>query len=198
MVLENLIRIISRKHIVKLSSVFFSHTVYYAILIAEILSCLKRTLSRILVLTVAIGYGIVKPRLGSLKRKIIVIAVIYFFLATIEAILRIHTKLDETNKQVFISRIPLALVDSIIYYWIFTGLIATTRNLRLKKNSAKLNLYRHFTNVILFAIVMSLLFMIWSMKSHFFAPCVLQWRELWVNDTRRFILIFLIFKNLGG
>ena len=33
-----------------------------AILFAELVSCLKRTLSRILVLIVSLGYGIVKPR----------------------------------------------------------------------------------------------------------------------------------------
>ena len=36
-----------------------------------ILSCLKRTVSRMLVIIVALGYGIVKPRLGPLKQKVL-------------------------------------------------------------------------------------------------------------------------------
>ena len=137
-----------------------------------------------LVIIVALGYGIVKPRLGPLKQKVIGIGLLYFAVAAAEAIIRINTKNDEINNKVLISRIPLAIIDAIIYYWIFTGLVATTRQLRLKKNLVKLNVYRHFTNTILFAIIASLLFMIWSLKSHFFTACITNWREFWVRFNR--------------
>jgi hypothetical protein len=134
-----------------------------------------------LVVIVALGYGIVKPRLGPLKQKVLGMGLLYFSIAATEGILRVTTKNDETNNKVLISRIPLAVVDSIMYYWIFMGLVTTTRQLRLKNNLAKLNVYRHFTNVILFAIVASLLFMIWSLKSHYFTTCITNWREFWVK-----------------
>jgi hypothetical protein len=134
-----------------------------------------------LVVIVALGYGIVKPRLGPIKQKVLGMGLLYFAIASTEAILRISTKNDETNNKVLVSRIPLAVVDAIMYYWIFTGLVATTRQLRLKKNVAKLNVYRHFTNTILFAIIASLLFMIWSLKSHYFTTCITNWREFWVE-----------------
>ncbi len=161
--------------------IFFSYKVHYAIVSAEVLSCLKRTVSRMLVIIVALGYGIVKPRLGPLKQKVLAMGILYFTIATTEAILRINTKHDEINNKVLISRIPLAVVDAIIYYWIFTGLVQTTRTLRLRKNLVKLNVYRHFTNAVLFAIVASLLFMVWSLKSHFFTTCITNWREFWVK-----------------
>jgi hypothetical protein len=134
-----------------------------------------------LVIIVALGYGIVKPRLGPLKQKVFGIGILYFTIATTEALLRLNTKNDETNNKVLISRIPLAVIDATIYYWIFTGLVATTRTLRLRKNIVKLNVYRHFTNTMIFAIVASLLFMIWSLKSHFFTACITNWREFWVK-----------------
>lgn len=134
-----------------------------------------------LVIIVALGYGIVKPRLGPLKQKVIAMGILYFAIATTEAILRLNTKNDETNNKVLISRVPLAVIDATIYYWIFAGLVATTRTLRLRKNIAKLNVYRHFTNTLIFAIIASLFFMIWSLKSHFFATCITNWREFWVK-----------------
>jgi len=143
-----------------------------------------------LVIIVALGYGIVKPRLGPLKQKVIAMGLLYFAIASTEAILRINTKNDETNNKVLISRIPLAVVDAIIYYWIFTGLVATTRQLRLKKNLVKLNVYRHFTNTVLFAIIASLLFMVWSLKSHFFTTCITNWREFWVKSFFLFLNLF--------
>ncbi|CAF4576773.1 unnamed protein product, partial [Rotaria sp. Silwood2] len=168
------------------------YKVHYAIVTAEVLSCLKRTVSRMLVIIVALGYGIVKPRLGPLKQKILAIGILYFGIATTEAVLRINTKNDETNNKILISRIPLAIIDALIYYWIFTSLVATTRTLRLKNNLLKLNVYRHFTNTILFAIVASILFMIWSLKSHFFTICITNWREFWVDDAFWHILFSLI------
>lgn len=134
-----------------------------------------------LVIVVAVGYGIVKPRLGPLKQKILGVGIFYFLIATTEALLRVNTKHDETNNKILISRIPLAVIDAIIYYWIFSSLVTTTRTLRLRNNELKLNVYRHFTNTILFAIGASILFMIWSLKSHLFTTCVTNWREFWVK-----------------
>ncbi|CAF4070348.1 unnamed protein product, partial [Rotaria magnacalcarata] len=168
------------------------YKVHYAIVTAEILSCLKRAVSRMLVIIVALGYGIVKPRLGPLKQKLIAMGILYFGIATTEAILRINTKHDETNNKILISRIPLAVIDALMYYWIFTSLVATTRALRLRNNLLKLNVYRHFTNTILFAIAASVLFMIWSLKSHFFTTCITNWREFWVDDVFWHILFSII------
>jgi len=164
----------------------------YAILTAEILSCLKRTVARMLVIIVALGFGIVKPRLGPLKQKVIAMGVLYFTIASVESFLRLYSKHDETNNKVLISRIPLAIVDATIYYWIFTGLVKTTRTLRVRKNLVKLNVYRHFTNTVLFAIIASILFMIWSLKSHFLVPCVKDWRQFWVDDAFWHILFSLL------
>ena len=155
-------------------------------LFAELLSCVKRAMSRVLVLIVVLGYGLVKPRLGPLKEKVLGLGFVYFAVATFEAFFRMNTKHDETDNRAVVSRVPLAVVDAIFYYWIFTGLVATIRQLRLKKNLVKLNVYRHLTNTLLFAIISSLLFMIWSLKSHFFTSCVTNWREFWV----RFSFIF--------
>jgi len=168
------------------------YKVHFAIVTAEVLSCFKRTVSRMLVIIVALGYGIVKPRLGSLKQKVLGVGILYFAIATTEALLRLNTKNDEADNRVFISRLPLAVIDATIYYWIFTGLVGTTRTLRLKNNVVKLNVYRHFTNTIIFAIFASSLFMVWSLKSHFFTICVTNWREFWVDDAFWHILFSFI------
>lgn len=49
-----------------------------AILFAELVSCLKRALSRMLVLIVSLGYGIVKPRLGPLLQRVVLLGILYF------------------------------------------------------------------------------------------------------------------------
>lgn len=152
-------------------------------MVAEFLSVLKRTFSRVLVIIVAVGYGIVRPRLGSLKQKIGAIGLLYFVVASTEAMLRINAKLDEANRKVLLSKLALVIIDSIIYYWIFTNLLKTTQSLRMKRNIVKLNVYRQFTNTLLFSILISLVFMIWSLKSNYFTDCITGWRHFWVNRS---------------
>ena len=66
--------------------------------------------------------------------------------------------------QSMLAVIPLALLDSLICWWVFSALVATTRTLRLRRNPTKLSLYRHFTNVLAAAVVASMAFMVWSIK----------------------------------
>ncbi|CAF2135106.1 unnamed protein product, partial [Rotaria magnacalcarata] len=151
----------------------------HAVVTSEVFSCLKRTVARMLFVIIAHGYGIVKLRLGLLKQKVLAMGLLYFLIAATEAILRLNTKNDEENNRVLISRITLAVIDAAIYYWIFTGVVATTRTLRSTKNIAKLNDYRDFTSTLIFAIIASLFFMAWLLKSHFFTTCITNWREFW-------------------
>ena len=61
-----------------------------ALLFAEIVSCLKRTLARMLVIIVSLGYGIVKPRLGQMLHRVICVGVLYFVMSVVEVTLRIY------------------------------------------------------------------------------------------------------------
>ena len=38
--------------------------------VAELVSCLKRTVAHVLVIVVSVGYGVVKPRLGSTLNQV--------------------------------------------------------------------------------------------------------------------------------
>lgn len=153
-----------------------------AVLLAEWVSCGKRTLARMLVIIVSLGFGIVKPRLGPMLGRVVAIGGLYFVLACIESYLRtMHTKDDASNQ--FVASIPLALLDSAICWWIFTSLVQTTRTLRLRRNTVKLSLYRHFTNTLIFAVIASIIFMLFSIKTHRLARCLTDWKDLWQDEA---------------
>ena len=57
-------------------------------MIAEIVSAIKRALSRMLLIIVAMGFGTVKPRLGDSLGKVVVIGIIYTILACMDGIIR--------------------------------------------------------------------------------------------------------------
>ncbi|CAH3174314.1 unnamed protein product [Porites evermanni] len=152
---------------------------------AELVSCVKRTLARILVIIVSMGFGIVKPRLGTALHRVLGVGGLYFILAAVEGCFRsLHPKSDPGRQQL-IASIPLAVLDASICWWIFMSLVQTTRTLRIRRNLVKLSLYRHFTNTLIFAVLASVAYMIWSIKTHRFAKdgCITDWSELWLDEA---------------
>jgi hypothetical protein len=143
-----------------------------AIIFGELLSCAKRTLSRMLVVIVSVGFGIVRPRLGPTLHKILAMGVLYYIVCAVEGCIRATSTKMEFTKSEFIPVVALAVLDAAICWWVFTGLIQTMRTLRVRRNLVKLSLYRHFTNTLIFSVLASIAFMIWSLKQHKFQGCL--------------------------
>ncbi|XP_019953018.1 transmembrane protein 87A isoform X1 [Paralichthys olivaceus] len=151
------------------------------LIFAELVSALKRTLARLLVIIVSLGYGIVKPRLGTVMHRVVGLGVLYFAFASIEGVLRITGAQD--SDLALLANIPLALLDSSLCWWIFVSLAQTIKTLKLRRNPVKLSLYRHFTNTLIFAVIASIIFMGWTTKKFRLADCQSDWIELWVEDA---------------
>ncbi|XP_060532198.1 transmembrane protein 87A [Cylas formicarius] len=163
-----------------------------AMIFAEWVSCAKRTLARMLVIIVSLGFGIVKPRLGSILHRVVGVGLLYFFLAALEAYLRITKAKAESGKDLLVASVPLAVLDSAICWWIFSALVNTTRTLRLRRNETKLSLYRHFTNTLIFSVVASVIFMLYCIKVHHYVKCLTVWKDLWLEEAFWHILFSCI------
>ncbi|XP_047458991.1 transmembrane protein 87A isoform X1 [Mugil cephalus] len=151
------------------------------LIFAELISALKRTLARLLVIIVSLGYGIVKPRLGTVMHRVVGLGVLYFAFASIEGVLRITGAKD--SDLALLANIPLALLDSSLCWWIFVSLAQTIKTLKLRRNPIKLSLYRHFTNTLIFAVIASVIFMGWTVKKFQLTSCQSDWVEVWVKDA---------------
>nr|XP_054606154.1 transmembrane protein 87A isoform X3 [Nothobranchius furzeri] len=151
------------------------------LIFAELVSALKRTLARLLVIIVSLGYGIIKPRLGTVMHRVVGLGILYFAFASIEGVLRITGTKD--SDLALLANIPLALLDSSLCWWIFVSLAQTIKTLKLRRNPVKLSLYRHFTNTLIFAVIASIIFMAWSAKKLHLADCQSDWIEIWVEDA---------------
>lgn len=162
-----------------------------AAIAAEIVSCAKRTLARMLVIIVSLGFGIVKPRLGAMLHKIMVSGVLYFVLASWEGYKR-KTGFPPKNYEHLLASVPLALLDSIFCWWIFSNLVQTMRTLRLRRNLVKLSLYKHFSNALYFSVIASCCFMVYAIRFHTLANCLTDWKDLWVDEAYWHILFSII------
>uniref|UniRef100_A0A8C0X7V1 Transmembrane protein 87B n=1 Tax=Castor canadensis TaxID=51338 RepID=A0A8C0X7V1_CASCN len=161
------------------------------LIFAELISAVKRTLARLLVIIVSLGYGIVKPRLGTVMHRVIGLGLLYFIFAAVEGVMRVIG--GSKHLAVVLGDIVLAVIDSIFVWFIsFTNLAQTMKTLRLRKNTVKFSLYRHFTNTLIFAVLASIVFMVWTTKTFRIAKCQSDWMELWVDDAFWSFLFSLI------
>ncbi|XP_078287144.1 transmembrane protein 87A-like isoform X2 [Rhinoraja longicauda] len=165
-------------------------SVHGAVVFAELLSAVKRTLARILVIIAALGYGIVKPRLGTTSYQVVGIGLLYLLFSSVEGVLRVSVNQDDV---VLLAAIPLAILDSSLSWWIFVSLSQTMKQLKLRRTLVKLSLYRHFTNTLIFAVFVSVIFVIWVTMTFRLATCQSDWRELWIEDAFwRFLFSLLL------
>uniref|UniRef100_A0A8C8ZTJ7 Transmembrane protein 87B n=1 Tax=Prolemur simus TaxID=1328070 RepID=A0A8C8ZTJ7_PROSS len=160
------------------------------LIFAELISAIKRTLARLLVIIVSLGYGIVKPRLGTVMHRVIGLGLLYFIFAAIEGVMRVIG--GSNHLAVLLGDIVLAVIDSIFIWFIFISLAQTMKTLRLRKNTVKFSLYRHFTNTLIFAVLASVVFMVWTTKTFRIAKCQSDWMERWVEDAFWSFLFSLI------
>nr|XP_056707033.1 transmembrane protein 87A isoform X2 [Euleptes europaea] len=151
-----------------------------AVILAELLSALKRSLARTLIIIVSLGYGIVKPRLGVTLHKVVVAGALYLLFSGMEGVLRVTGAQNDLASLAFI---PLAFLDTALCWWIFISLTQTMKLLKLRRNVVKLSLYRHFTNTLILAIAASVVFIIWTTVKFRLVNCQSDWQELWVDDA---------------
>ncbi|XP_061105613.1 transmembrane protein 87A-like [Conger conger] len=152
-----------------------------AVIFAELLSDLKRSLARVLVLIVSLGYGIVKPRLGTTVHRLVAVGLLYLLFSSVEGVLRVTGSFYGT--VALVANLSLSLIDSCVMWWIFISLSQTTRLLKLRRNVVKLSLYQHFTNTLIFSVLASIVFIIWTTKVFKLVDCQTGWRDLWVDDA---------------
>ncbi|KAJ1358753.1 hypothetical protein KIN20_017256 [Parelaphostrongylus tenuis] len=98
----------------------------------------------------------------------------------------------EAAKQKQFAALPLVITEIVIFYWIFTSLGSTMRTLKLRRNEVKLTVYRHFMNTLVFAVIASVIFMVWSLVYHIFPTCLKDWKELWVDTAFWHVLFCFI------
>lgn len=154
------------------------------LMVAEFVSVAKRTLARLLVIVISLGFGIVKPRLGPSLVWVTGIGMIYFMAALVEGVSR-ATSSSENNgsgTRSNVTTLVIYLLDVAIVYYVYASITDTMRTLRLRRNTIKLSLYRHFSNAIIFAVVASAAFGTWAYIEFGPATCIRNWQEMWLLE----------------
>ncbi|XWS18797.1 hypothetical protein CRYUN_Cryun32bG0075800 [Craigia yunnanensis] len=117
---------------------------------------IKRTIAWLIILMVSMGYGVVRPTLGGLTSKVIMLGA-NFFLASevLELVENVGAVSDLSGKARLFLVLPVAMLDAFFILWIFTSLSATLNKLQARRMVVKLDIYRKFTNALAVAVIVS-------------------------------------------
>ncbi|CAL9097555.1 unnamed protein product [Musa acuminata var. zebrina] len=141
----------------------------------------KRTVSRVIILVVSMGYGVVRPTLGGLTSKVIMFGATFFLASEIlELVENVGSVSDLAGKARLFLVLPVALLDAFFILWIFTSLSKTLDKLQARRLMAKLDIYRKFTNALGVALVLSVC---WICYELYFKSTDIyneRWQNAWI------------------
>uniref|UniRef100_A0A6A7G188 GOST seven transmembrane domain-containing protein n=1 Tax=Hirondellea gigas TaxID=1518452 RepID=A0A6A7G188_9CRUS len=121
-----------------------------ALVVVLLLTVLRRAVSRILVVAVSMGFGVVEPTLPKDQRvKLLVVGGVYFVAGSINEVVTHYGHGHEVDKSSqFFLIAPSTILDAIFYWWIFTALADTLSKLKDGNQTSKLVLYNNFSRVL--------------------------------------------------
>ena len=112
---------------------------------------LKKTVARTIVLLVSMGLSIIKYSLGTTKYKILLFSVVYFVFSLVYDIVETVQALSKTyqisNTTVMVIILPLSLLDTTFLAWMFISFARTIQQLRLRRQTVKLTMYKQLCGV---------------------------------------------------
>ncbi|PKA47058.1 hypothetical protein AXF42_Ash011732 [Apostasia shenzhenica] len=142
---------------------------------------IKRTVARLVILLVSMGYGVVRPTLGGLTSKVLMLAATFFLASEVlELVENVGAVSDLSGNARLFLVIPVAMLDAFFILWIFTSLSKTLDKLQARRLMAKLDIYRKFTNALAVAVVLSVGWIVYEI--YFKSTDVFneRWQNAWI------------------
>lgn len=158
---------------------------------AVTVTAVKKTVSRLLLLVVSMGYGVVKPTLGGVTSRVLLLGVIYFVASeALELVEHLGNINDFSGKAKVYLVLPVAVLDACFILWIFSSLSTTLEKLQMRRNLAKLELYRKFTNSLAIFVLLSIAWIGYELYFNASDPLSELWRISWIIPAFWTLLAF--------
>ncbi|KAJ4977825.1 hypothetical protein NE237_008605 [Protea cynaroides] len=144
-------------------------------------TAVKKTVSRLLLLVVSMGYGVVRPTLGGITSKVLLLGFVYLVASeALELVEHLGNINDFSGKAKLFLVLPLALLDACFILWIFSSLSKTLEKLQMRRSMAKLELYRKFTNSLAISVLLSVAWIGYELYFNASDPLSELWRKAWI------------------
>ncbi|OVA14805.1 Transmembrane receptor [Macleaya cordata] len=145
------------------------------------IGAVRKTVSRLLILCVSMGYGVVRPTLGGLTSKVILLGLTYFLASELLDIAEnVGTINDISGKARLFLVLPDAFLDAFLILWIFISLSKTLEQLQAKRSSVKLDIYRKFSNALAVTVIASITWIGYEVYFKATDPFNERWQSAWI------------------
>ncbi|KAM0841374.1 hypothetical protein ACQ4PT_059011 [Festuca glaucescens] len=156
-------------------------------------TAVKKTVSRLLLLVVSMGYGVVRPTLGGITYKVTALGIVYFIASeALELVENLGNINDFSGKTRLFLVLPVAILDATFIIWIFSSLSRTLEKLQLRRSMAKLELYRKFTNYLAMSVLISIAWIGYELYFNATDPLSELWRRAWVIPAFWSVLSYVL------
>jgi len=160
---------------------------------AIIISVSRRTVARMLVLAVSLGYGVVKPTLRDEKTKIVVLGALYWVFAFVFEVFLHYSQTQDVSPIVrTLLRPPVALIDGYFWWWIFTSLNDTLVDLKQNKQNAKYILFKKFSGCLGFSLMIAFVFACYQLHYVWTEQYLQKWKIMWILEVGFWQVLFTI------
>ncbi|XP_039127619.1 transmembrane protein 87A-like [Dioscorea cayenensis subsp. rotundata] len=152
---------------------------------------IKRTIARVLILVVSMGFGVVRPTLGGLTSKVMMLGTTFFLASEVlELVENVGAVSDLSGKARLFLVLPVALLDAFFILWIFRSLAKTLDKLQSRRLMVKLDIYRKFTNALAVAVLVSVGWICYEL--YFKSTDVYngRWQSAWIIPAFWHVLSF--------
>ncbi|KAI8819315.1 lung seven transmembrane receptor-domain-containing protein [Fimicolochytrium jonesii] len=106
-----------------------------------ILNAGRNSISFFMLLIVALGYGVVRPTLGSTMKKCIYFTIVHFVCGVIYATSSLVVR-DVTIWVLLFCVMPLSTTMTVFYFWTLNAITRTMEHLETRRQNVKLQMYR--------------------------------------------------------
>ncbi|PPS05968.1 hypothetical protein GOBAR_AA14669 [Gossypium barbadense] len=157
-------------------------------------TAVKKTVSRLLLLVVSMGYGVVRPTLGGVILKVLLLGLTYFVFSEALGLVENLGNIDDlTGKARLFLVLPVSLLDACFIIWIFSALSQTLEKLQIRRSMAKFALYRKFTNSLAISVLLSIAWVGYEVLYFNAAdPLSELWQRAWIIPAFWNLLAFVL------
>ncbi|PON43596.1 Lung seven transmembrane receptor-like [Parasponia andersonii] len=142
---------------------------------------IKRTVARLIILMVSMGYAVVRPTLGGITSKVAMLGATFFVASEVlEMVENVGAVSDLSGKARLFLVLPVAVLDAFFIIWIFSSLSATLNKLQARRMLVKLDIYRKFTNALAVAVIVSVGWICYELYFKSNDIYNEQWQNAWI------------------
>ncbi|KAJ3245538.1 hypothetical protein HDU77_009427 [Chytriomyces hyalinus] len=131
----------------------------FMLVMVIILNAARNSISFFMLLIVSLGYGVVKPTLGTNMKKCVILGVVHFLAGVLYGAGALVIN-DVSPGVALAFSLPLSFAMTVFYYSILNGLTDTMEGLAARRQPIKLLMYQRLWRILVFSAVVLVIFFV--------------------------------------